>query len=47
VLRYFDGLDVSAAAKALGCSEGNVKSQTARGLANLRQVLDREVEPNG
>ncbi|GAA3557955.1 SigE family RNA polymerase sigma factor [Amycolatopsis ultiminotia] len=47
VLRYFDGLDVSAAANALGCSEGNVKSQTARGLANLRQVLDREVETDG
>ncbi|WP_020663961.1 SigE family RNA polymerase sigma factor [Amycolatopsis benzoatilytica] len=47
VLRFFDGLDVGAAATALGCSEGNVKSQTARGLANLRQVLDREVETNG
>ncbi|WP_037354105.1 SigE family RNA polymerase sigma factor [Amycolatopsis orientalis] len=47
VLRFFDGLDVGAAAKALGCSEGNVKSQTARGLANLRQVLEREVETNG
>jgi RNA polymerase sigma-70 factor (sigma-E family) len=47
VLRFFEGLDVTAAAKALGCSEGNVKSQTARGLANLRQVLDREVEANG
>ncbi|MBB4687502.1 SigE family RNA polymerase sigma factor [Amycolatopsis jiangsuensis] len=47
VLRYFDGLDVGAAAKALGCSEGNVKSQTARGLANLRQVLEREVETGG
>ncbi|MGW4482337.1 SigE family RNA polymerase sigma factor [Amycolatopsis sp. NPDC004368] len=47
VLRYFEGLDVGAAAKALGCSEGNVKSQTARGLANLREVLEREVEANG
>ncbi|UKD52985.1 SigE family RNA polymerase sigma factor [Amycolatopsis sp. FU40] len=47
VLRFFDGLDVGAAATALGCSEGNVKSQTARGLANLRQVLEREVETNG
>ncbi|MEV0067045.1 MULTISPECIES: SigE family RNA polymerase sigma factor [unclassified Amycolatopsis] len=47
VLRFFEGLDVTAAAKALGCSEGNVKSQTARGLANLRQVLEREVEANG
>jgi RNA polymerase sigma-70 factor (sigma-E family) len=47
VLRFFEGLDVTSAAKALGCSEGNVKSQTARGLANLRQVLEREVETNG
>ncbi|WIX80991.1 SigE family RNA polymerase sigma factor [Amycolatopsis carbonis] len=47
VLRFFEGQDVTAAAKALGCSEGNVKSQTARGLANLREVLEREVEANG
>ncbi|WP_033290061.1 SigE family RNA polymerase sigma factor [Amycolatopsis jejuensis] len=47
VLRFFDGLDVGAAAQVLNCSEGNVKSQTARGLANLRQVLNREVETNG
>jgi RNA polymerase sigma-70 factor (sigma-E family) len=47
VLRFFEGLDVTGAAKELGCSEGNVKSQTARGLANLKQVLEREVETNG
>lgn len=39
VLRYFEGLDVAAAAAALGCSEGNVKSQTARGLAALKVAL--------
>lgn len=39
VLRYFDGLDVAATAKALGCSEGNVKSQTARGLVALKAAL--------
>ncbi|OZM71446.1 SigE family RNA polymerase sigma factor [Amycolatopsis antarctica] len=39
VLRYFEGMDVGGVAKALGCSEGNVKSQTARGLAKLREVL--------
>lgn len=39
VLRYFEGLDVAAAAAALRCSEGNVKSQTARGLAALRAAL--------
>jgi RNA polymerase sigma-70 factor (sigma-E family) len=39
VLRYFEGLDVAATAAALGCSEGNVKSQTARGLVALRAAL--------
>ncbi|ROS41287.1 SigE family RNA polymerase sigma factor [Amycolatopsis thermoflava] len=47
VLRYFEGLDVAGVAKALGCSEGNVKSQTARGLANLRDALGEEVEAGG
>lgn len=47
VLRYFEGLDVAAVAEALGCSEGNVKSQTARGLAKLRAVLGVEVETHG
>jgi RNA polymerase sigma-70 factor (sigma-E family) len=47
VLRYFEGLDVAAVAKAMGCSEGNVKSQTARGLAKLRTVLGAEVETHG
>jgi RNA polymerase sigma-70 factor (sigma-E family) len=39
VMRYFEGLDVAATARALNCSEGNVKSQTARGLAALRAAL--------
>jgi RNA polymerase sigma-70 factor (sigma-E family) len=47
VLRYFEGLDVSGAAQALGCSEGTVKSQTARGLATLRTVLGAEVNTHG
>jgi RNA polymerase sigma-70 factor (sigma-E family) len=47
VLRYFEGLDVAGVAKALGCSEGNVKSQTARGLARLRTALGEEVETHG
>jgi len=39
VLRYFEGMDVTATAAALECSEGNVKSQTARGLAALKGAL--------
>ena len=39
VCRFYQGLDVAETAEALGCSEGTVKSQTARGLAALRRVL--------
>lgn len=39
VLRFLEGLDVSATADALKCSEGTVKSQTSRGLVALREVL--------
>jgi RNA polymerase sigma factor (sigma-70 family) len=42
VLRYFDGLDVATTAAAMECSEGNVKSQTARGLAAMKQALIRQ-----
>lgn len=46
VLRYYEGMDVSATAAALECSEGNVKSQTARGLAALKAALTRQ-SPSG
>jgi RNA polymerase sigma-70 factor (sigma-E family) len=36
VLRYFDELSVAEAAEVMRCSEGTVKSQTARGLETLR-----------
>ena len=40
VLRYFEDLTEVQTAAVLGCSVGTVKSQTARGLAKLRVVLD-------
>jgi RNA polymerase sigma-70 factor (sigma-E family) len=39
VLRYWEDLSLDATAELLGCSAGTVKSQTARGLATLRQLL--------
>jgi len=44
VLRYWDDLSVEETAAVLGTSTGNVKSQAARGLAHLRQVLRNGVE---
>ncbi|HEY2202900.1 MAG TPA: SigE family RNA polymerase sigma factor [Pseudonocardia sp.] len=39
VLRFLEGLDVAGTARAMGCRQGTVKSQTAHGLATLRTVL--------
>ncbi|OLF16703.1 RNA polymerase sigma factor [Actinophytocola xanthii] len=44
VLRYFESLTVGEAAEALGCSEGTVKSQTARGLAAMKAVWNEVAE---
>jgi RNA polymerase sigma factor (sigma-70 family) len=38
VLRYFEQLSEAETAQALGCSVGTVKSATARGLAQLREL---------
>lgn len=43
VLRYFDDLSVAETAAAMGCSEGTVKSQTARGLDALRASVSQLV----
>lgn len=39
ILRYYCDLSVEQTAEAMGCSVGNVKSQTSRGLATLRTLL--------
>lgn len=41
VLRYLEGWSARETAAALGCSEGTVKSQSARALGTLRSFLDR------
>ena len=46
VLRYWADMSVQETAKVLDCSEGNVKSQSARALEKLRvRLLDAEAEP--
>ncbi|GAA1659721.1 SigE family RNA polymerase sigma factor [Glycomyces endophyticus] len=41
VLRFCEDLSVEETAAVLGCSTGTVKSQTAKGLRKLREVLQR------
>ena len=43
VLRYWEDLSVEQVADLLGCSTGNVKSQSARALDKLRALLDGTV----
>jgi RNA polymerase sigma-70 factor (sigma-E family) len=39
VLRYYEECDVAETARLVGCSEGTVKSQTARGLTRLPEIV--------
>ena len=43
VLRHWLGYDVAECAQLLDCSEGTVKSQTARGLDRLRTLLSEDL----
>ena len=45
VFRHVHELSVAETAGALNCSEGNVKSQTARGLERLRAALTPDLPP--
>jgi RNA polymerase sigma-70 factor (sigma-E family) len=47
VLRHFLQYDVAATAQALGCAEGTVKSQNAKALAHLRELLGDELQTGG
>jgi RNA polymerase sigma-70 factor (sigma-E family) len=42
VLRFWEDLSVEQTAQLLGCSTGNVKSQSARGLVRLRELLPEQ-----
>ena len=42
VLRFYEDLSEGETARVMGCSVGTIKSQTAKGLARLRTLLDQE-----
>jgi RNA polymerase sigma-70 factor (sigma-E family) len=41
VLRFYEGLTEAQIAEAMGCRPGTVKSHVHRGLAALREVIER------
>ncbi len=45
VFRYFEQLSEAETADALGCSVGNVKSQTHRALNTLRKLMSGQRQP--
>jgi len=45
VLRYFEDLDVATCARILECTEGTVKSQTAKALKRLKDLMAEEPDP--
>jgi RNA polymerase sigma-70 factor (sigma-E family) len=42
VLRYFDDLTEAETARTLGCTVGTVKSQHARAMARLRELVEND-----